>query len=125
MALGVPLINAQYYGNADKIGLVSIALVLYQGEQILVAQLLVPVLKKWVETEIQQKKDLEAAQAAAGGAAGDAVDVDSKHDGIALTDVDAQVASEESVEGTSSSQYSSEVESGILNGTAGNEKKHF
>lgn len=125
VALGVPLINAQYYGNADKIGLVSIALVLYQGEQILVAQLLVPVLKKWVETEIQQKKDLEAAQAAAGGAAGDAVDVDSKHDGIALTDVDAQVASEESVEGTSSSQYSSEVESGILNGTAGNEKKHF
>ncbi|KAK9458289.1 putative sodium bile acid cotransporter [Dipodascopsis uninucleata] len=60
VALGVPLINAQYSGQTDKIGLVSIALVLYQGEQILVAQILVPIFRRWIEREDKEKpSDIE------------------------------------------------------------------
>ncbi|KAK7207834.1 SBF-like CPA transporter family-domain-containing protein [Myxozyma melibiosi] len=124
VALGVPLINAQYSGSPDKIGLVSIALVLYQGEQILVAQLLVPVLKKWVETEIKAKKDLEAAAAAAAvtdGSAGPTDDKTDLDDG-ALNEKDALVASadskNESSTPSSTSRYSSEIESGVVGAPA-------
>ncbi|KAK9479750.1 SBF-like CPA transporter family-domain-containing protein [Lipomyces japonicus] len=61
VALGVPLINAQYHSDQSKVGLVSIPLVLYQGEQILVAQLLVPLFRRWITAEIEaNKSDLEA-----------------------------------------------------------------
>lgn len=59
VALGVPLINAQYNGDNTKIGLVSIPLVLYQGEQILVAQLLVPIFRRWIERGQKQKDIIE------------------------------------------------------------------
>jgi solute carrier family 10 (sodium/bile acid cotransporter), member 7 len=50
VALGIPLIHSQY-GNSPTVGRVSIPLVLYQGEQILAAQFLIPVFKRWVESE--------------------------------------------------------------------------
>ncbi|KAK9464465.1 putative sodium bile acid cotransporter [Lipomyces arxii] len=75
VALGVPLINAQYGRSPDLVGLVAIPLVLYQGEQILVAQILVPIFRRWVQPELdlikakaeqekQHEKEQESAQAA-------------------------------------------------------------
>ncbi|KAK9474961.1 SBF-like CPA transporter family-domain-containing protein [Dipodascopsis tothii] len=63
VALGVPLINAQYASDSAKIGVVSIPLVLYQGEQILVAQLLVPMFRKWIEAGQRQAALQEKAAA--------------------------------------------------------------
>lgn len=51
VALGVPLINAQYGSGSSLVGRVSIPLTLYQGEQILTAQLLVPLFKWWIGDE--------------------------------------------------------------------------
>ncbi|KAK9237687.1 putative sodium bile acid cotransporter [Lipomyces kononenkoae] len=59
VALGVPLINAQYQAAQDKVGLVSIPLVLYQGEQIFVAQLLVPLFRRWIVSEIEEKEEAD------------------------------------------------------------------
>ncbi|KAK9460918.1 SBF-like CPA transporter family-domain-containing protein [Lipomyces oligophaga] len=59
VALGVPLINSQYSGQTLKIGLVSIPLVLFQGEQILVAQILVPLFKRWIARGEEKQKTLE------------------------------------------------------------------
>lgn len=62
VALGAPMISAQYGSQSPVIGKVSIPLTLYQGEQILVAQFLVPVLKRWVagEDDIPKPEDIEA-----------------------------------------------------------------
>ncbi|AOW01529.1 SBF-like CPA transporter family-domain-containing protein [Yarrowia lipolytica] len=51
VALGVPLINAQYGSGSSLVGRVSIPLTLFQGEQILTAQLLVPIFKRWIGDE--------------------------------------------------------------------------
>lgn len=51
VVLGVPLINAQYGERSDLIGRVSIPLVLYQGEQLVVSQFLIPIFKRWVAKE--------------------------------------------------------------------------
>lgn len=51
VALGVPLINAQYGSGSPLVGRVSIPLTLFQGEQILTAQLLVPLFKRWIGDE--------------------------------------------------------------------------
>lgn len=48
VVLGVPLINAQYSARQELIGRVSVPLVLYQGEQLVVSQLLIPLFRRWV-----------------------------------------------------------------------------
>lgn len=55
VVLGVPLINAQYIAHQEMIGRVSVPLVLYQGEQLLVSQLLIPLFRRWVGQEELQK----------------------------------------------------------------------
>lgn len=56
VALGVPLIDSQYGQGSPLIGIVSLPLVLYQGEQILVAQFLVPLFKRWIAAEEPSEK---------------------------------------------------------------------
>ncbi|ANB15071.1 hypothetical protein AWJ20_2691 [Sugiyamaella lignohabitans] len=56
VALGIPLIQAQYGTGSTLVGRVSIPLVLYQGEQILTAQLLIPLMKRWVDADPELKK---------------------------------------------------------------------
>lgn len=51
IALGVPLINAQWENNNHIIGLVTIPLVLYQSEQIVVAKVMLPLMKKWIDED--------------------------------------------------------------------------
>lgn len=51
VVLGVPLINAQFSKQSDLIGRVSVPLVLYQGEQLVVTQLLIPLFKRWIAQE--------------------------------------------------------------------------
>lgn len=48
VVLGVPLINAQYSAREELIGRVSVPLVLYQGEQLVVTQLLIPLFRRWI-----------------------------------------------------------------------------
>lgn len=56
VVLGVPLIDAQYSGRTDLIGIVSIPLVLYQGEQLIFSQILIPLFKRWT---VRDEKELE------------------------------------------------------------------
>ncbi|ODQ66301.1 hypothetical protein NADFUDRAFT_50220 [Nadsonia fulvescens var. elongata DSM 6958] len=69
VALGVPLITAQYGAGNSLIGRVSIPLTLYQGEQILTAQLLIPLFKWWIGKELledisdDEKKSFEVEDA--------------------------------------------------------------
>lgn len=73
VVLGIPLITAQYQSRPDLIGRVSIPLVLYQGEQLLVAQFLIPIFRRWIaagekkkvtnpdlETQVIEPKDPES-----------------------------------------------------------------
>lgn len=73
VALGAPMISAQYGSQSPVIGKVSIPLTLYQGEQILVAQFLVPVLKRWVagEEDIPKPEDIEAPATTSGSSGED------------------------------------------------------
>jgi sodium/bile acid cotransporter 7 len=57
VALGIPLIQSQYGTGNPLIGRVSIPLVLYQGEQILTAQFLIPLFKWWIANEPDEKND--------------------------------------------------------------------
>lgn len=59
VVLGVPLINAQYGTGSPLVGRVSVPLVLYQGEQLLVTQILIPFFKRWVASE---EKELASSE---------------------------------------------------------------
>lgn len=54
IALGIPLIYSQWGSNVKVLGLVSVPLILYQSEQIVIARLMVPFMKKWVELETSE-----------------------------------------------------------------------
>ncbi|KAK9241111.1 SBF-like CPA transporter family-domain-containing protein [Lipomyces kononenkoae] len=105
VALGVPLINAQYT-SADQVGYTSIALVLYQGEQILVAQVLVPIFRRWIEREIEAKKLKEQA------------DLETKK--VTSEDTSPTPSGEKQQETASTSGYSSDAQEPRLES---NEKK--
>ncbi|KAK9320772.1 SBF-like CPA transporter family-domain-containing protein [Lipomyces orientalis] len=113
VALGVPLINAQYGSTSEKVGFASIPLVLYQGEQILVAQVLVPIFRRWIEREIAAKKLQEQA------------DLESKKAPVEESSADTLAVSEEKhQESTSASGYSSESgEPSVVVGTESTESK--
>ncbi|KAG0690823.1 hypothetical protein C6P40_001083 [Pichia californica] len=55
IALGIPLIDAQWGNNSQIMAIISVPLVLYQTEQIFVAKLLVPILKKWIDSDKSQE----------------------------------------------------------------------
>lgn len=65
VALGAPMITAQYGSKSPVIGKVSIPITLYQGEQILTAQFLVPLLKRWCAHEDDKEDDEETPVATA------------------------------------------------------------
>ncbi|KAK9377351.1 SBF-like CPA transporter family-domain-containing protein [Lipomyces chichibuensis] len=113
VALGVPLINAQYGSSSDAVGYASIALVLYQGEQILVAQVLVPIFRGWIEREIEAKKLQVQA------------DLEKKTLPEEDLSVEAQAVSDEKQhESTSTSGYSSDTgEASVVAGSESTEKK--
>lgn len=58
-ALGVSLISSQYGSNNPKLGVLLVPLVLYQGEQVLTAQILVYFMKKWVHSDDPKPEDVE------------------------------------------------------------------
>lgn len=61
-ALGVSLVSSQYGLHNPKLGVLLVPLVLYQAEQVLTAQILVRFMKKWVEAEEQETKDIETGE---------------------------------------------------------------
>lgn len=60
-ALGVSLISSQYGAHSQYLGKLLVPLVLYQAEQVMTAQLLVKVMKKWVHAEDKKSADDEAS----------------------------------------------------------------
>lgn len=69
VALGIPIIQAVYEHNPAA-GLLSLPLIIYHAEQILLGSLLTAPLKRWVarRTKAAQEQADEAAKAGAGGA---------------------------------------------------------
>ena len=64
-ALGVSLITSQYGDHKEHLGKLLVPLVLYQGEQVLTANVFVPILKKWARDEIEQAQmELEEEESA-------------------------------------------------------------
>lgn len=72
VALGIPIIQAVYEHNPAA-GLLSLPLIIYHAEQILLGSLLTAPLKRWVARRTKAAQELqavqeEAAKAGAGGA---------------------------------------------------------
>lgn len=59
-ALGVLLVLLQYGSSNPKLGVLLVPLVLYQAEQVMTAQLLVKLMKRWIEAEHTETKDEES-----------------------------------------------------------------
>jgi predicted Na+-dependent transporter len=69
VALGIPIIQAVYELNPAA-GLLSLPLIIYHAEQILLGSLLTAPLKRWVARRTQAAQELQAAEAKATGAGG-------------------------------------------------------
>ncbi|EMG47490.1 RCH1 Solute carrier RCH1 [Candida maltosa Xu316] len=50
-ALGVSLVSSQYGAHNPKLGIILVPLVLYQAEQVITANFLVKLMKKWIHAE--------------------------------------------------------------------------
>ncbi|SSD61963.1 uncharacterized protein SCODWIG_03724 [Saccharomycodes ludwigii] len=50
-ALGVALITSQYGSNSENLGKLLVPLVLFQSEQVLVANFLVPIFRRWIDID--------------------------------------------------------------------------
>jgi len=55
-ALGVSLVSSQYGAHNPKLGILLVPLVLYQAEQVMTANFLVTLMKKWIHYDDDKKK---------------------------------------------------------------------
>lgn len=57
-ALGVSLVSSQYGSDFPELGKLLVPLVLYQSEQVATAQIIVPLIRSWVNREIEESESI-------------------------------------------------------------------
>lgn len=56
-ALGVSLVSSQYGSNNPNLGILLVPLVLYQAEQVMTANFLTGIMKKWIHYDDEKKNE--------------------------------------------------------------------
>ncbi|SCV05695.1 LANO_0H13146g1_1 [Lachancea nothofagi CBS 11611] len=79
-ALGVSLVSSQYGSDSPHLGKLLVPLVLYQSEQVMTANLLVPFLKRWASDECEDEDTSKDQDLESGGLSSRQDRPDSHHD---------------------------------------------